>query len=317
MFASTNQLLDLLAQQCGRTVYLWESDGAYSNERLVAHLFQKAKTDKVKSLHIHSKCQNHQTQLLNVSLLACVGNDLLSRLYGLTVFLRNLGYWLRVRQAFADWVSESLLFKQEAPSKDLTGFVTPSPALLELIDFVRSSRNIESKNQKLFQEKVDAFLDMWNGDVSKGQPCHICSHSALPHDQKHCLDRDDAVRKCVKTFLDLFMILPSIPAPNKWTTLFGSVDFVLSGIVIHNWLSQVFARAFRGMTFAEFEPGMALADPKLVETLSFHAVNGRRHDVSLSFLQSSSSMWALSLLAVAMEASRALTWFWLGCMGDS
>ena len=317
VYASTNRLLELLAQQCEHKVCLWESDGAYSNERLMAHVFHKNKSEDFPYLNLHCKCMNHQTQLLKVSLLACSGNDLLGRLYGMAQFLRNLGYWLRMRQAFAEWVSDSLIFKQEIFSKDVAGHVTPSPTLLQLIDFVRSARNMESKElHQSFDKKVQAFLDLWNGDVSKGEPIHICSHYGLPPHERHCTDRADAIRKCIKTFFDLFMVLPTVPAPNKWTTMFSCVDFVMSGIVIHKWLRQIFVRAFRDMQFAEFDSSMAAADPKLVETLSFHAVNGRRHDSTVNFLHSDSAMWALALLSIAMEGSRALTWFWLGCLGN-
>lgn len=316
VYHAVNHLLDLLAKTCQHRVCIWESDGAYSNERLMGHLINKNKSADIKVLNIHCKCQNHQAQLLNVSLLACCGHNILNRLYGLAVFLRNLGHWLRMRQALADWVSETLEFKPEVFSSQLEDHIQPSEALVELVGFIRSSRNMESPEQhQSFDQKARDFLDMWNGDSSTIFPVHICSHRGMPADQRHCQCRQDAVRKCVKTFLDLFMIMPCVPAPDKWTTMFGCIDFVLSGVVIHKWLPAVFRRAFRDMTFQEFDDTMATMDPKLVETLSFHAVNGRRHDSSLEFLTSDASMWALRLLALAMEPSRALTWFWLSCLG--
>lgn len=316
VFSQVNQLLELLAKRASHRICIWESDGAYSNERLMGHVFHKEKSANTNHFNLHCKCQNHQTQLVNVALLACVGKDLLGRLYGMTVFVRNLGYWLRLRQALAEWISEKLEFRQELHSSDLKGQVLNSPALLELIDFIRTSRDMEDKEaHQSFDRKVNAFLEMWNGDTSKVTPVHICSHCALPSHERHCCDRADAVNKCTTAFLDLFIVLPSVPAPNKWTTMFGCLDFVLTGIVIHKWLPEVFRRAFRGMKFAEFEQGMGSTDPKLIETLCFHAVNGRRHDSTLEFLTSDSSMWALLLLALAMEGSRALTWYWLSCLG--
>ena len=244
--------------------------------------------EETQYLNLPVRCQNHATQLVNVSLLACVKHNLLSRLYGVTVFLRNLGYWLRMRRAFSDWISERLNFSQEIHSKDVTGNLQHSPALLQMLDFVKSSRSIEAKDSKdehSFDRKAAAFLEMWNGDVSNNEPCHRCSHSALPPDQRHCRDRAHEVDKMVQTFLDLFMILPSVPAPNKWTTMFGCIDFVLSGIVIHRWLPEVFRRAFRDMTFAEFDELSSSTDCRFLEQLSFHAVNGRRHDASLAFMR--------------------------------
>ena len=315
VFVSTNRLLDLLAKLCERRICIWESDGAYSNERLMAHVFRKTKSENPRHLNLHCRCQNHQTQLVNVALLACVGNDLLSRLYGMAVFLRNLGYWLRMRQAFAEWLSEELVFKQEIHDGDLTNHVTPAPVLRELIDYIRLSRNMEGKDHQSFERKVAAFLDMWNGNVAGGSPTHICSHSALPQHHRHCRDRAEAIQKMINSFLDLFMILPGIPAPNKWSSMFGCTDFVLSGAIINKWLPTIFYRAFKNFQFTEFDEKLSTTDPKLIETLAFHAVNGRRHRASLSFLQSDPSMWSVSLLAVAMETTRALTWFWLGCLG--
>ena len=291
VYQGLNRLLDLLAGMCEHKVCIWESDGAYSNERLMAHVLHKNQSDEVQFLNIPCRCQNHATQLTNVSLLSCVGQNLLNRLYGMTVFLRNLGYWLRMRQSLLDWLSETLDFRQEIFSPDLKGHVQHSAVLMELIDFIWSSRNMESsEGHKSFERKVEALLDMWNTDTSNGTPGHVCSHAALASGERHCLDRSDAVRKCAKSFLDLFMVLPSVPTPNKWTTMNGSIDFLLSGIVIHKWLPQIFRRAFRDFKFSEFTETMATVDPKLVESLSFHAVNGRRHDSTLEFLHSDASM---------------------------
>lgn len=60
-----------------------------------------------------------------------------------------------------------------------------------------------------------------------------------------------------------------------------------------------------------------MADPRLVETLSFHAVNGRRLKSSIDFFDDAESQWSLKLLCVSMEPTRALTWFWLSCLGSS
>ena len=201
VFSQVNQLLELLAKRASHRICIWESDGAYSNERLMGHVFHKEKSANTNHFNLHCKCQNHQTQLVNVALLACVGKDLLGRLYGMTVFVRNLGYWLRLRQALAEWISEKLEFRQELHSSDLKGQVLNSPALLELIDFIRTSRDMEGKEaHQSFDRKVNAFLEMWNGDTSKVTPVHICSHCALPSHERHCCDRADAVNKCTTAF---------------------------------------------------------------------------------------------------------------------
>jgi hypothetical protein len=45
------------------------------------------------------------------------------------------------------------------------------------------------------------------------------------------------------------------------------------------------------MAFKEFSEADATADPRLVESLSFHAVNGRRLKSSKDFLANVDSQW--------------------------
>ena len=107
-YAALNHLLDSISKQCQYRAQILESDGAYSNERLVAHLLWKDKKEEVRKSIIHLKCMNHQTQLINVCLIATIGENVLNRLYGLMVFIRNLGYWLRLRQSLYEWTLDVL-----------------------------------------------------------------------------------------------------------------------------------------------------------------------------------------------------------------
>lgn len=114
---NVQNLMDMLVSQSFCGVELYESDGAYANERLVAHLLQKNKG--VQNNHIvHTKCQNHQSQLINVALLSAVGCNILSRLYGFAVFIRNLGNWLRLKQAVHTWVDSNLEFVTDIVDPD-------------------------------------------------------------------------------------------------------------------------------------------------------------------------------------------------------
>jgi hypothetical protein len=159
---------------------------------------------------------------------------------------------------------------------------------------------------------------MFNGDIASQKRVHVCSHQGLPCEQRHCCDRDVAVERCTDSLLDLLMSsMPSIPTPNKWTTIFGPLEFVLAGFILHGWLRQVFEIAFQGMTFSEFDETKETTDPKLIEALCFHAVNGKRHGSSLKFLQSADASWAIGLLAITLEPNRVLTWHWLSCLGKS
>ena len=71
------------------------------------------------------------------------------------------------------------------------------------------------------------------------------------------------------------------------------------------------------MLFREFADVDRTTDPKLVESLCYHAVNGTRLRSSVSFLENEQSQWFVKLLSVSLEATRILTWHWLGCIGAS
>ena len=228
MFKAVQHLLDMLGTRCFHRAEILEADGAYANERLIAHLLQKNKVADLKYHIVHGRCQSHQSQLINVALLAAMGSNILSRLYGLTVFIRNLGNWLRLKQSLHTWLDQRLVFHQDT----MEPFEQPSThaSILELVDFLRCNRKIEAENpdgdvSSAFDSAVKEFLRMFNGNGSLNTPCHHCTHTAFPLSQRCCSDRQDAVRKCAKALLTLFMsAMPSVPAPNKWTTLFPSLD---------------------------------------------------------------------------------------------
>lgn len=221
-------LLDMLASKSLHRAKVFESDGAYANERLYAQLLQLNKVADYKYLMLHMKCQNHQTQLVNVSVLACVGHNILNRLYGMTVFLRNLGQWMRIKQALYTWVDANLVFRPHVMSSNIAEHAPNHAALLELVSFLRDNHKFRAESSEQrdnFERKVRFFLEMWNGDTGISTPCHVCSHESLPAGEKHCSSRKVAVRKCVDSLLDLFLhSMPSVPAPNKWTTLHGPLD---------------------------------------------------------------------------------------------
>lgn len=282
-YVSIMRLLELLSRHCQRRIQILESDAASANLRLVAHLLSRNKRmdQNFKFQLIHVLCQNHQSQLINVSMLAHVGSNLLNRLYGMTTFIRNLGYFMRMRQAVFDWLDERLVFEQRIVGTPLADHVSPHPCLVQLVDYLRQGRKIHSDDDdsdpdtssKLFERKAACFLEMFNSSDLSGNPCHVCSHSVLQPDHRHCLDRRQAVTKCAEALVNLCLsAMPSIPSPNKWTTLFGPLSFTLSGILVHTWLPEVFHRAFQDLPFAEFDKAAETTDPRLVETVCFHAV---------------------------------------------
>ena len=338
-YRCVNGLLKLLRKHADENMDVCETDGASSNTRLLAHMLQQSKTSVFapeKSgpslLFAHARCMNHAVQLNNAALLALVNPGMLNRVYGMAVFLRNLGYWMRVRQSCRHWIEVNLNFRREIHSANIGQEVQSHPALVELLSYLQMWKRLDKQTRVVdgvettesaeeissFDRKVKAFSDMWNGDITKG-PTHICSSEHVPMSERHCQDRAHAVRKATDSFLELFAhAMPEVPSPSKWSKLFSPMDFVLSGVVVHNWLENVFGEAFAEMTFQEYEnaPDAAL-DPRLVETLSFHMVNGRRLRSAQDFLNDKHAKWSACLLTVAMEPNRVLTFHWLKCLGTS
>ncbi|CAE7837487.1 unnamed protein product [Symbiodinium sp. CCMP2592] len=316
-FKCVNDLLKVLQRHAIESFDILEADGASSNERLLAHLYQLARQDA--RLMSHSRCMSHATQLVNVAVLAGTEIEVMNRLYGLTVFLRNLGYWGRLHQALRKWVAESLVFKQDCLSEsDMPG---PDPHLQEFLMYLEFWKDLESESSdrdaKAFKVKTARVLELFNGKVSGGLS-HTCTHRCVSVGHRHCKDREDAVRKCAESLADLFLsVIPTVPVPSKWTTIFSSLDFSMGGFLVGNWLPHVFKTAFGLLQFEEFAAGEQAMDPRLIEALSFSAVNGTRYRNSMSFLQNNSSAWTISLLTVVMEVSRCLTYYWLGSLKKS
>lgn len=222
-YAAVHEMTKLIGDLSQNRFEVYESDGASSNHRLIAHMLQKVKERKdMKPYVLHMTCQNHGTQLITVSVLAATEHNILNRLYGLTVYLRQLGHWLRLKQRLRTWLEQNLEFVES--HSDHT--VANHPATLELVDFIRSTRTVESdpeasRAKASLEAKLQKFLDMFNGNTALQGPCHICGQCPSG---AHCRNRDDAVRKSCDTLLDLFMhSIPSVPAPNKWTTLYASL----------------------------------------------------------------------------------------------
>ena len=295
-----------------------EVDGAYSNERLNAHYLSVAGFDACSGgfFFDHSRCQNHASHLITVAILNLVGFNALSKLYQLTVFLSNLGYVLRLQIALRDWLVDNLILDSQC---DLTT-LTPDPLMSEVRQYIDSwhvsqgkAQTSESATAKtLFDKKLEAFGDMWN-DSAAGPPKHKCNCGIMPANQAHCCDRKQAAEKMSQSMIDLLLTsCPSPPAPNKWTKLWRPVDFVAVGILVNGFLPSIFDIAFKSMNFNTAAPSSAEdMDPRIIEKLQFHEVQGKRFLGSQAFLQDPGAQFAVRLLLVALEPLRFLTDSWL------
>ena len=107
-----NNLIRLVGTTATVRCTLFEVDGAYANVRLQHHLLSLPcynPTTPGGAFFECPRCQSHASHLTSVSLLQLIAGNLLSRLYGLAVFARNLGYLLRLQLAVKSWLRVLLL----------------------------------------------------------------------------------------------------------------------------------------------------------------------------------------------------------------
>jgi len=86
--------LRLLCALSKWSLELHETDGAYANTRLRAHLLRQQ--DRAKTLDCGFVCRLHATQLIEAALVAQLPGNILSRLYSLTLLLRTSGHFARM-----------------------------------------------------------------------------------------------------------------------------------------------------------------------------------------------------------------------------
>lgn len=89
-----------------------ETDGAYANDRVEAHLLSKDRPAHV--YHDHFRCRLHQQQLVETGLLAVAGANVLSRLYSLSLLLRSGAYFVKLIGSLSHVVPKNLVIRDVA-----------------------------------------------------------------------------------------------------------------------------------------------------------------------------------------------------------
>mgnify|MGYP001825311435 CR=1 FL=1 len=107
-YHTVNELMKKIMSQATVSCQLTEADGAYSNQRLVHYLLSLPEFDASAhgSFFQFLRCQNHATHLISIAAMTWVGDKLLAKMYGVAVFLRNLGYLMRLQLAVQEFLSE-------------------------------------------------------------------------------------------------------------------------------------------------------------------------------------------------------------------
>ena len=204
------------------------------------------------------------------------------------------------------FLQDVLVFNPNADS-----LAPPDPLMQQTIDFLQTwhhGRDADAEadaacKASRFQKHLSEFKDMWNGSFA-GLPVHNCCPG-------HCASRDEAAQKMAKTFVMLLLsALPAVPSPNKWTKIFPASDFVGVGILVNNFLPNIFQLAFQPVMFSS-DMQHEEADPRLVEGLYFHAVQGKRYASSQEFLMCPFAQWSCRCWLLLSEHLRRLVFYWL------
>ncbi|CAE7246401.1 unnamed protein product [Symbiodinium sp. CCMP2456] len=339
-YYAVNHMLDLIDATAELRCTVQEMDGAYANLRLHHHMLSLKEYNPQEPGGAYlatARCQSHATHLISVSMLALIGGNLLARLYGLCVFLRNLGYLLRLQLALKQWlealwilwVAKALVAKSWFAKKLMAPIdkldIVPGPSddleadvlMQETTDFLETwhyqqhgegddGEDGSAHTRATFEKNLAAFKESWNGSFT-GRPMHRCGFD-------HGANKSDIVERMASSFIALLLTcLPAVPAPNKWTKIFPSSDFVAMGVLINSFLPSLFEIAFQPVMFKtdDMNHQDQDADPRLLEGLFFSAVQGKRYLASRDFLGSSDAQWCCRCWLIVSEHLRRLVYFWL------
>ena len=314
---------------------LYETDAAYANQRLTAHLFTTAEAN---DLMCHWLCSLHQLQLVESAVTACVGRkcNLIAKLYSLTLLLRSGGSFMNMVSRLRGMIQDSCVVRHgpaELEAKEYSHEVaryllTHYKRFSECQGSFRSRMpepgpGSESEDEREFdfeaQEHpfpmgkglanffgwVKEFLAVYNGAWwSSGVLVHHCRGCC--RSQEHTLERMEAAAKHVA-----FREMPATPALNKWTKLGPCCDVVLFGMLWHQGFLNAFGRLALGDLRAHAAAAAAAGadagepvDTQYLNDLSFSAVQGRRYNMSASMLRDAASVVALTVLSLVLEPLR-------------
>ena len=179
---STTRILDAIRDTAKQHLTLFELDGATGNERVFNHFLTSERFGPYTEL---IKCRNHQTNLVEGSLLLAAspsGHNLLSLFFSFTHFIRTGGHWVRLKQAMQDWVRVTAMVDRSGTqnivtagwtehSKELKSYIMGTERLRKSIANLTSSfggnsvdgsgeseNSTSSSTSSKLQQRVDEFF---------------------------------------------------------------------------------------------------------------------------------------------------------------
>ena len=302
---------DALFARAGISLELHSSDDASGNDRLDAH-FKNVRGDLAERL----KCRNHQVNLIEKSVYAAIGPDLLHSLFCSTMFVRSGSYFLRCMLAVRKHVHINLRVR-EGPAP-----VAEAALVSELADYLKThhwrerkahqSKRSQAQDHTCYEADVDECLGFLNGALHErsGKLVHYCCGTAC------CSSRAAAETRGIKAVCFLLQSKPCVPVLSRWTKVGPCLDFWIGGMIqgVMRDLLEVATRAL------SFEGGREPGDEDAAEEdgegrVDFRVVAGKRLATCKRMLHSSSSAARLLLLAVLMEPLRHLHVYFLTVSG--
>ena len=328
--------VSLLRQKAKIVILHHETDGAYANDKLAAHLHSLFGAGK--NMFEHEHCALHANQLIEVALLA-VFPKLLSRMYSLTKLFKTSGYFMKLVQSLEPYILQTLQVRQGAPPDEMRVF------LQEMIDYIRCHRNrfVRLQNRikhhwlrldgaesgsdgddfssgstqsgararATFEKAAERFSAAWNGPLWESGVCVYYQ----PHgDTKSRVEIAREMASSAKAFL--FNTVPSSPAANKWTKLGPSADFMTFALCPHRLLAGAFSKLKEPKEETTLQGDLNDLDPDLCKDVAFSAVAGSRYKASKEFLGAEETPTLLMRLCLVLEPLRHLTGWWMKCASD-
>ena len=330
--------VSLLRQKAKIVILHHETDGAYANDKLAAHLYKLFGAGQ--NMFEHAHCALHANQLIEVALLA-VFPKLLSRMYSLTKLFKTSGYFMKLVQSLEPYILETLQVRQGAPPDEMQVF------LREMINYIRCHRNrfvrlqnrirhhwlrldgaesgsdsddddVSSSSTKpgararaMFEKAAERFSAAWNGPLWESGVCVYYQ----PHgDTKSRVEIAREMAFSAKAFL--FKTVPSSPAANKWTKLGPSADFMTFALCPHRLLAGAFSKLKQPKEEATLQGDLNDLDPDLRKDVAFSAIAGSRYKASKEFLGAEETPMLLMRLCLVLEPLRHLTGSWMKCASD-
>ena len=244
---TVRSLENLILQTAEECIRLQETDAASANQRVYHPRLNKHKEDGV--LREMILCGNHQTNLIEGSLVTTTEQNLISQFFSFTHFVQVSSHFPKLKHALRQHVHETAVIShtvgQAGVSSD-NDFVTE---LLDMqVEVKRALHHIHAGQSKRtevegdssgslptdaelkgYMKKVAIFKAMYNQDMTDNVVGHACCRVG-PESEWCCNSDSESKDKLASAMIDVALAsVPETPAPGKWTKLWNvlmCLDFV-------------------------------------------------------------------------------------------